>query len=89
MTTRTWDTGDSEPEDHPPLVDEDSITWLWMEVEEGVWYYVQQNVSINGNWGTGFTWTHWEALLEEYGPVREASEEEAFAVTWRYGKPRG
>lgn len=85
---RTWEVGDPEPEDHPPLVDDDTITWLWMEVEEDVFSYVQQNVSINGNYGEGFRMLSWEDLLDEFGPLREATDEEAYTVSWHYGKPR-
>lgn len=68
---RTWRVGDEEPEDHPSIVDEDSITWYWEEVDEDEYSWVQQGVTINGNEGLGPLYMTWPELLEEFGPVRE------------------
>lgn len=73
---RTWKHGDPEPSDHPPIVDDDSIAWVWTQLEEETWLYCQVGVSINGNFGDGSWAVPWGALLLEYGPVREASPEE-------------
>lgn len=78
---RNWDLGDEEPSDHPAIVDEDSVTWLWMEVEEDVWLYVQQGVTINGNLGEGPKVLPWRDVIEEYGPVKEAAREDVEALS--------
>lgn len=72
---RTWDVGDPEPSDHPAIVDDDSITWTWEYVEEDIWLYVQNGVTINGNGGEGPKMLPWHDALDEFGPFREARDE--------------
>lgn len=72
---RHWVAGDPPPEDHPVVVDDDSMVWAWEEVDVDLFRYVQQGVTINGNGGEGpreYTWTE---LLEEFGPVYESERE--------------
>lgn len=68
---RTWDLGDPEPSDHPDILDSDSVTWSYEEVEPDLMAYCQQGVSINGNLGEGPICLPWRDLLEEFGPIRE------------------
>jgi hypothetical protein len=72
---RVWHLGDPEPSDHPDIVDDDSVTWSYVKIEEGWWAYCQQDVSINGNSGEGSKTLPWRDLLEEFGPVREVTKE--------------
>lgn len=81
---RTWEAGDPEPSDHPAIVDDDSITWVWLEVEDGFWCYIQTGVAINGNGGIGAKALLWIDLLEEYGPAREATADETAALDVTY-----
>lgn len=83
---RTWDIGDPEPSDHPAVVDDDSMTWTWEEVEEDVWCYMQALVTINGNFGEGFKSLPWLDLLDEFGPLREATPDETAALTVSRGR---
>lgn len=71
---RTWDIGDPEPSDHPAVVDDDSMTWTWEEVEEDVWCWIQAEVTINGNGGAGPLCLPWLDLLAEFAPLSEVAD---------------
>lgn len=83
MTARTWGNGDPEPVDHPPVVDRDGVVWLWSINEDDWAWWIRQQVrqfpSVNGHTGmvAGFSESDWADLLGEYGPVREATADEA------------
>lgn len=87
MTARTWTTGDPIPDDHPALVDDGGVTWLWDPYDL---CYEQQKVTHypgpDGGPGVviGSPIVDWEELLDEYGPVREATADEvsAFVEAW-------
>lgn len=98
MTARSWQEGDPEPPDHPPLVDAEGVTWLWDDSDPyDIPGYVRRMVTRyphpDGGPGVvlgssvGFDW---EEILTDYGPVREATAAEAaaFLVTFA-AKPLG
>jgi hypothetical protein len=83
MTTRSWSVGDPEPRDHPPLVDIEDVTWLWDSDNE---LYERQkfthHLHPDGSPGAviGSPILDWREILEEYGPVREATAEESCMI---------
>lgn len=90
MSARTWTEGDPEPADHPAVVDNDGITWLWdVEDDWPTWTRMQvtHHTRDDGQPGAviGFTTEfEWSDLLIDYGPLREATEDEARHLTVRY-----
>lgn len=86
MSARTWKNGDLEPIDHPPVVDRDGVTWTWSLDDGWAWWsrrQVRQCPGVDGGRGlvVGFMESDWADLLGEYGPVREATAEEAAALS--------
>lgn len=84
MAVREWSVGDPEPADHPPLVDSEDVTWLW---DPDNWIYERQKFTHHPHPdgkspGTvlGSPIVDWEELLDEYGPVREATADESHVV---------
>lgn len=98
MTSRSWREGDPEPPDHPPLVDDEGEAWLWDDTDEfDIPSYQRQKVTLYpapaGGRGVGLgspCGLTWAEILDEYGPLREAMDDEAerFTVTWA-AKPLG
>ena len=92
MTARTWNPGDPEPVDHPSLVDREEVTWLLDDQDEfDIPSYARQKVTVHpspdGGAGVGFgspVGLTCEEITAEYGPLREATEDEAgsFEVSW-------
>jgi hypothetical protein len=92
MTARTWDDGDPEPRDHPAIVDSDGVTWLYLPDQDGCGGYewVQRLFTHYDGYVTGGSLGYdWSDILEEYGPVREATDEEASIVTVRDKRTAG
>jgi hypothetical protein len=82
MAVRTWTEGDPEPKDHPPIVDNEDVTWLWVEIEEDWWEYQRQYFEHRGLIVLGGPiGLDWEDIVGEYGPLREATAEEAENLT--------
>lgn len=83
MTARTWTEGDSQPSDVSAVVDQHGHTWLWrFDAFEDVWHWQEQRVThYPGGLGHGFSTSDWEWLVDVYGPVREATADEAEALT--------
>jgi hypothetical protein len=79
---RVWNAGDPEPTDHPPVVDEAGLTWLWLEDGEGghVWNRQQITRYEDGLIAAGALEWEWTGLLADYGPLREARDNEATNV---------
>lgn len=91
MSARTWTAGDPEPTDHPPVVDEDGVTWMWSDVlDEDYFTWTQMKVTqltgLDGKPGlmSGYSTSSWPELLTDYGPVREATDDEARNLTVAY-----
>lgn len=84
MSTREWRTGDPQPADRPPLVDNDDVTWLSNDgaaqhaagtLAAGVQKVLELLSQINI-----VARIPWEELLERFGPMREATFDEAVTV---------
>lgn len=84
MSTRTWTVGDPEPHDHPPLVDGEDVTWLWdpynLIYERRKFTHYPHPDGTSPGVVIGSPVIDWEELLDEYGPVREATKEEAHTI---------
>jgi hypothetical protein len=88
MSTCEWASGDPEPLDHPALVDNEGVTWLW-NIDDCC-YDRQQITHYPSATGEGpgpllgSPIVSWDDLLDEYGPMREATVGEAaiFVETW-------
>lgn len=89
---RAWDEGDPEPADHPPFVDSDGVTWVWEVNEFGdpedppswVQKLFTHHVKSDGTVGAvsgGLMFMEWDEILADFGPVREATADEAATVT--------
>lgn len=98
MIARSWREGDPEPADHPPLVDDEGVTWLWDDSDPvDIPSYIRRKATQypHPDGGPGPVLgspigLEWGEILAEYGPLREATEDEtdAFMVTYA-AKPLG
>jgi hypothetical protein len=96
MTAHTWREGDAEPADHPPLVDDGGVAWVWSDDwDEDDYGYtrreVRQLVLPDGSNGAVLgppLGMDWEEIVGEYGPMREATDEEARSMTVVYERIR-
>lgn len=85
MTARSWSEGDPEPSDHPSIVDSEGVTWNWGEDDDdpGRMCWIQRKVSARGIFVFGgLLGYEWADILAEFGPVREATEDEARNVVF-------
>lgn len=91
MTARVWNEGDPEPKDRPAVVDDDGITWAWLDSnDEDYFEWTRLKMThIRGRDGrpgavlgfsTALDW--WE--VTGYGPLREATADEAEQITVSY-----
>lgn len=85
MTTREWATGDPEPADHPPIVDFDGITWIYEDDGDDfgrkAWNRRHITRRAAGGGSVGPIGEEWAEVLDEYGPVREATDDERTNLT--------
>lgn len=85
MSTREWDTGDPEPADHPAVVDCEDVTWAYEDDGDGFGRMAWNRKHITrhpaGGGSVGPIGQEWAEVLEEYGPVREATKAESYNVT--------
>lgn len=81
MTARVWDDGEPEPKDRPAVVCDDGVTATW---DDSDWWtrreFVHHGTYVSG----GSTGMDWAELLEDYGPLREATADEAQTTIVRY-----
>lgn len=90
---RTWNEGDPEPADHPAIIDRDGVVHLWTDDQDGFGNksWNQQCIThfAEGGITGGVLDEDWADILSEYGPVREATPDEADIVVVRYPAPVG
>lgn len=94
MANRSWAVGDPEPIDHPALVDTENVSWLW---DPDNFEYIRQKFThyphpdgISSGVVLGSPMLDWEEILDEFGPVREATAEEARTLVQEWAaKPLG
>lgn len=89
---REWGEGDPVPADHPPLVDGEDVTWLWSDddlvYERRKFTHCQNSDGSDSGlvlWGSTMSW---DDLLENYGPLREATASEARMIVESWGEQR-
>lgn len=86
MSAREWNAGDPEPSDRPPVIDSDDVVWRWTDdTDEGYFTWHQQKLThYKGNGHPyvtgGVIGYDWPDILEEFGPLREATASEADCV---------
>lgn len=98
MTARVWREGDPEPTDRPPLVDDGGVAWVWSnewgEAEDDYCWTrreARQLVLPDGSNGAVLgppLGLDWGEIVSEYGPMREATDEEARSMTVVYEQIR-
>jgi hypothetical protein len=88
--TRSFHEADPEPDDHPPLMDAEGVVWLWDDTDEvDIPCYQRQVVThYPGATGEGSgvvvggpAGMEWWEIVTEYGPLREATVDEAGTFT--------
>jgi len=89
VSTRTWAAGAQEPSDHPSLVDNDGITWTWdpdncLYERQKITHYPHPDGVEHRGVILGSPVMDWDEILEEYGPMREATVDEARELTVVY-----
>jgi hypothetical protein len=82
---RAWTLGDPEPAARPPVVDKNSDTWSWDDEEQ--WNRQATTRHPGGGVSRGPIDYSWNELLDEYGPLTEATEVQARSWTYADSQP--